>query len=65
MLKFENTSIAFVLPDQHPYHFAIITDNLKSYGEAISHRDGTSSVYIKDQDGNNIEMLELPNEETT
>ena len=60
MLKFENTSLALVLPDQHPYHFAITKDDLSAYGVASEHRDGTSSVYIKDTDGNNVEMLKLP-----
>jgi len=60
MIKFANTSLALVLPDQHPYHFAIIAEDLAPYGDAVLHRDGTSSVYIKDQDGNNVEMLKLP-----
>ena len=63
ILKFANTSIALVLPEQHPYHFAIIADDLSPYGSATLHRDGTKSVYIKDADGNNIEMLRLPNDE--
>ena len=60
MLKFANTSLALVLPDQHPYHFAITQDDLSPFGVASKHRDGTSSVYIKDVDGNNVEMLKLP-----
>ena len=63
MLKFANTSLALVRPEQHPYHFAIVTDDLSSYGEAIPHRDGTASVYIKDADANNVEMLTLPNQD--
>jgi len=62
MLKFANISLALVLPEQHPYHFAIITDDLSPYGDAIPHRDGTDSVYIQNSDENNIEMLTLPNE---
>jgi catechol 2,3-dioxygenase-like lactoylglutathione lyase family enzyme len=64
MLRFSNISLALVLPDQHPYHFAILTDDLTPYGEAVPHRDGTSSVYIKDQDENHVEMLTLPVKET-
>jgi catechol 2,3-dioxygenase-like lactoylglutathione lyase family enzyme len=60
MLKFANTFLALVLPGQHPYHFAIMQNDLSAYGEASQHRDGTSSVYIKDVDGNNLEMLKLP-----
>ena len=62
MLKFANISLALVLPEQHPYHFSIVTDDLLPYGEATLHRDGTASVYIQDADQNNIEMLTLPNE---
>ena len=60
MLRFSNISLALVLPDQHPYHFAITQDDLSAFGSALQHRDGTSSVYIKDADGNNVEMLKLP-----
>ena len=63
MLKFANTSLALVLSGQHPYHFAIVTDDLRSYGKAVLHRDGTASAYIKDADGNNVEMLTLPGED--
>jgi len=62
-LKFANTSLALVLPEQHSYHFAIVTDDLTPYGEAVTHRDGTASVYIKDTDGNNVEMLTLQSED--
>ena len=48
------------MPEQHPYHFAILADDLTPYGQAVPHRDGTCSVYIKDQDGNQVEMLQLP-----
>ena len=64
MLQFANTSLALVLPEQHPYHFAILTDDVTAYGEPVQHRDGTSSVYIKDLDGNNVEMLSLPSDST-
>jgi catechol 2,3-dioxygenase-like lactoylglutathione lyase family enzyme len=60
MLKFANTSLALVLPEQHPYHCAIISEDLSPYGEAVPHRDGTSSVYIRDGDGNHVEMIKLP-----
>lgn len=60
LLDFDNTSLALVLAEQHPYHFAIVKDDISVYGTPVPHRDGTSSVYIKDPDGNNIEMLKLP-----
>ena len=59
MINFETTCLALVLPEQHPFHFAIESDDASSYGELTEHRDGTASVYIKDIDGNNIEMLKL------
>lgn len=61
MLKFANTSLALVLPEQHPHHFAIVRNDISSYDKAVLHRDGTTSVYIKDQDENNVELLALPN----
>lgn len=59
LLKFGNISLALVQPNQHPSHFAVIRENLEIYGLPKKHRDGTSSVYIKDPSGNNIEMLKL------
>ena len=56
-LQFENTSLALVIPSQHPYHVAITQHHLEEFGEVNLHRDGTQSVYIKDPDGNTLEML--------
>jgi len=63
MLNFENTSLALVIPEEHPYHFAIETSDAESYGNLTKHRDGTASVYIKDIDGNNVEMIKLDGNE--
>jgi len=57
MLEFENIKLALVLPEQHPFHFAILKDDVEKYGVPITHRDGSVSVYIKDLSGNNIEIL--------
>ena len=57
MLEFQNVKLALVLPEQHPFHFAILKDNVEDYGEPVTHRDGSVSVYIKDRSGNNIEIL--------
>ena len=57
MLEFENIKLALVLPEQHPFHFAILKDEVENYGTPIKHRDGSVSVYIKDRSGNNIEVL--------
>jgi len=59
LLKFQNISLALVLPNQHPPHFAVTRHDISSFGISIPHRDGTSSVYIKDPNGNNVEMLKL------
>src|SRR5215475_5638240 len=56
LLEFGNVRLAFVIPEQHPPHIAILGEP-KSYGEPKTHRDGTSSVYIKDRDGTNVEIL--------
>lgn len=58
MLEFANVRLAFVLAEQHPPHIAILGDP-SAFGEAKIHRDGTSSVYIKDPNGNNVEILAL------
>ena len=60
MIQFSNTYLALVLPKQHPYHIAITTEKLDLYGKPASHRDGTKSVYIKDNHNNTIEMLHIP-----
>jgi catechol 2,3-dioxygenase-like lactoylglutathione lyase family enzyme len=58
ILAFDNVRLAFVLQEQHPPHIAIVGDPT-AYGAAQGHRDGTSSVYLKDPDGNNVEILAL------
>jgi hypothetical protein len=64
LLAFENVRLAFVLQEQHPPHIAIVGDPT-AYGTARHHRDGTPSVYLKDPDGNNVEILALaPGTET-
>ena len=57
LLKFENLSLALVLPSEHPGHFAIEHDRAESFGALTPHRDGTESVYIKDPSGNTVEIL--------
>jgi catechol-2,3-dioxygenase len=58
ILKFANVSLAFVLPEQHPPHIAVLGDP-SEYGKPVKHRDGTRSVYIKDPAGNNVEILAM------
>jgi catechol 2,3-dioxygenase-like lactoylglutathione lyase family enzyme len=58
MLAFANVRLAFVLQEQHPPHIAVAGDP-SAHGTPQAHRDGTSSVYLKDPDGNNVEILAL------
>lgn len=58
MLAFDNVRLAFVLERQHPPHIAVLGDP-SSHGKPLQHRDGTSSIYLKDPDGNNVEILAL------
>ena len=62
MIDFANTSLALVLPEQHPSHFAIEIEDASVFGDLTKHRDGTASIYIKDLDGNNLEMIEVSKE---
>ncbi len=57
MLKFDNISLAIVVPGQHPPHFAIENEQAEKYGELTTHRDGTASIYINDPFGNAVEII--------
>lgn len=59
LLQFANVGLALVMPNQHPPHFAIVSDQAESYGQLTTHRDGTASIYIQDPAGNQIEMIKL------
>jgi extradiol dioxygenase family protein len=59
MIEFANISLALVMPDQHPFHFAIESDNAEKHGNLTPHRDGTASIYIKDPSHNSIEILKV------
>jgi len=58
LLAFGNVRLAIVIPEPSIPHIAILGDP-RSYGVPKSHRDGTSSVYIEDPNGTNVEILEL------
>ena len=64
LLDIENTSIALVLPSQHPPHLAFESLEAAKYGELTSHRDGTESVYISDPFGNTLEFIKPALEDT-
>ncbi|MBS28136.1 MAG: glyoxalase [Alphaproteobacteria bacterium] len=57
LLGFENISLALVLPDQHPPHFAVTRADAESHGTVTPHRDGTASVYTRDPWNNAIEIM--------
>ena len=59
LIQFDNLSLALVLPDEHPSHFAIENAQAEKFGELTPHRDGTASVYINDPFGNSIEIIKL------
>lgn len=59
LIKFDNISLALVMVDQHPPHFAIESKNASAFGHLTRHRDGTASVYIKDPFGNAVEIIEI------
>ena len=58
LLKFANTSLALVVPGEHPPHLAFTMERAEEKGELKTHRDGTRSVYIKDSEGNVIECMD-------
>jgi catechol-2,3-dioxygenase len=57
LLRFDNISLAIVLPDQHPRHIAVERKNAEKFGVLTTHRDGTASVYVDDPWGNTIEIM--------
>ena len=57
LLRFANVSLALVQPDQHPPHMAVERTDAAAFGTLTPHRDGTTSVYIEDPDGNAVEIL--------
>lgn len=56
MLRFQNCELAFVQPAQHPPHLAIVREDAESFGELVTHRDGTRSRYMQDPSGNTVEV---------
>ena len=65
LIKIGDTKIAFVSPHQHPAHvcFEIDEDFInKNLSDKTfkGHRDGSSSCYIRDPDGNFLEFLYWP-----
>jgi catechol 2,3-dioxygenase-like lactoylglutathione lyase family enzyme len=66
LISIGKTKLAFVSPDQHPAHICFeIDDNFieKKLKDKTfkAHRDGSSSCYLRDPDGNFLEFLYWPN----
>ena len=57
-LVFNNVKVALVVPEQHPPHLAFVSPNAETYGKLKTHRDGSRSVYVKDPDGNSVEVMD-------
>ena len=49
MIDFENTSLALVIPEQHPFHFAIESKEAESYGQlkAVSYTHLTLPTILR------------------
>ena len=59
-IEFDNIKMAFVVPEQHPQHFAFLVDSFED-GESVNeHRDGSISVYKQDPWGNSFELIKYP-----
>ncbi len=57
MLEFANIKLALVTPGMHQPHIGIVRLDADKFGPLTVHRDGTKSVYIKDNAGNSVEIL--------
>jgi catechol 2,3-dioxygenase-like lactoylglutathione lyase family enzyme len=57
LLKFANTRLALVIPEQHPAHIGFVSPEAEKFGALKTHRDGTRSCYVRDPAGNSVEIL--------
>ena len=57
ILQFENIKLSLVKENEHPAHIAFIDDKVIYDSKSVTHRDGTISKYIKDKDGNSLELI--------
>jgi len=56
-IEFNNIKLALVTKEQHPFHFAVINNNIHLEKNVQKHRDSSISKYINDPDGNKIELI--------
>jgi len=57
LLGFSNVRLALVLPEQHPPHIGLVSNEADRFGALKMHRDGTRSCYVTDPAGNSVEIL--------
>ena len=57
LLGFSNMRLALVIPEQHPAHIGLVSDEAERFGQLKAHRDGTRSCYVSDPGGNAVEIL--------
>ena len=56
--RFDNINLALVIPTEHPPHIAFTVEDIKDVDHPkYFHRDGSEYCYIKDIDGNTIELI--------
>ena len=65
VIELGNTKLSFVLTSKHPAHIGFEVDDMfiqKKLSDKTfkPHRDGSSSCYVRDPDGNFIEFLRWP-----
>jgi len=57
-IEFDNIKLALVTNTEHPAHFSIINNKIKlNQKNVLEHRDKSISKYIKDINGNYIELI--------
>ncbi len=56
-IKFANMSLALITRDQHPPHIGIERGDAERFGALKAHRNGNTSFYINDPDGDAMEIL--------
>lgn len=59
LLQFANTFLALVVPGEHPPHLAFTMVQAEQFGDLVTHRDGTRSVYITDSESNVVECMDI------
>ncbi len=57
LLAFANVRLALVIPEQHPPHIGLVSNEAERFGALKLHRDGTRSCYVQDPGGNSVEIL--------